>query len=74
MSSDDALYMMIRARDLLQVIDKNDRNGLYREICNRIDSYINVYCKHEFIDDTIDIDPDRSKEIRYCKNCSYTLP
>jgi len=29
-------------------------------------------CNHEFIEDTIDIDPDRSKNIRYCKICEYT--
>ena len=30
---------------------------------------IYLLCEHEFIDDTIDIDPDRSKTIRYCKYC-----
>jgi hypothetical protein len=72
--SDDALYMIIRSRDLLQMIDKNEQNGLYLEICNKIETYINKYCNHDFIDDMIDIDPDKSISIRYCKNCSYTLP
>ena len=31
-------------------------------------------CEHEFVEDTIDIDPDRSKNIRYCKICEYTVP
>jgi hypothetical protein len=26
-------------------------------------------CKHEWIEDVIDIDPDRSKTIEYCKTC-----
>jgi hypothetical protein len=30
---------------------------------------IYLLCDHEFIDDTIDIDPDTSKTIRYCKYC-----
>uniref|UniRef100_A0A6C0AQJ8 Uncharacterized protein n=1 Tax=viral metagenome TaxID=1070528 RepID=A0A6C0AQJ8_9ZZZZ len=30
---------------------------------------IYLLCEHEFIDDTIDIDPDRSTSIRYCKYC-----
>ncbi len=72
--SDDALYMIIRSRDLLQMIDKQEQNELYREIYNKLETYINTYCDHDFIDDTIDIDPDKSKSISYCKNCSYTLP
>ena len=29
-------------------------------------------CKHEWIIDTIDIDPDRSKTIEYCKVCGIS--
>jgi hypothetical protein len=29
-------------------------------------------CKHEWIEDGIDIDPDRSKTIEYCKVCGVT--
>jgi len=29
-------------------------------------------CNHEYIRDTIDIDPDRSREIYYCKICGIT--
>jgi hypothetical protein len=29
-------------------------------------------CKHEWITDLIDIDPDRSKTIEYCKSCGKT--
>lgn len=32
---------------------------------------INI-CKHEYITDLIDIDPDISKTIEYCKNCGNT--
>jgi len=31
--------------------------------------HIYSLCEHEFIDDTIDIDPDTSNTIRYCKYC-----
>ena len=34
---------------------------------------IYLLCEHEFIDDTIDIDPDRSKTIRYCKYCDMSF-
>ena len=29
-------------------------------------------CQHNFVQDTIDIDPDRSKVITYCTICEYT--
>ncbi len=35
--------------------------------------YIDNLCKHEFIDDVIDIDPDRSKTICYCKHCDMSF-
>ena len=34
---------------------------------------IYLLCEHEFNDDTIDIDPDRSKTIRYCKYCDMSF-
>ena len=38
------------------------------------DKKIMELCNHAFITDTIDIDQDRSKTIRYCKICEYTDP
>ena len=38
------------------------------------DKKIMELCNHEFITDTIDIDQDRSKTIRYCRICEYTDP
>lgn len=42
-----------------------------KNICER---YINDLCHHEFILDTIDITPDRSKTISYCKFCEMDDP
>jgi hypothetical protein len=36
---------------------------------NKIRSKLASMCKHEWIQDLIDIDPDRSKTIEYCKIC-----
>lgn len=30
------------------------------------------HCHHNFVDDEIDITPDKSKKIRYCSICEYT--
>lgn len=42
---------------------------LLKNIC---DEKISELCHHEFIDDTIDITPDRSENITYCKICGFT--
>ena len=33
----------------------------------------NDLCSHKFINDTIDIHPEKSMNITYCKICEYTL-
>ena len=40
-----------------------------RNICN---DKINLLCEHVFVEDMIDITPDRSINIRYCSVCEYT--
>jgi hypothetical protein len=42
---------------------------ILRSVCEK---KISELCSHEFIEDTIDIDLDRSQNIRYCKICEYT--
>jgi len=48
-----------------------------KEKCEKMKSlvneYLKEYCKHSIIDDFIDIDPDRSKYIRYCEKCELTF-
>jgi hypothetical protein len=55
----DNKFYKDRKKNFLELID----------ICN-----INIYtlCQHEFEEDWIDIDPDRSKKITYCKFCEFT--
>jgi hypothetical protein len=38
----------------------------------KLNKNISLLCKHEWIVDSIDIDPDRSKTIEYCKICELT--
>ena len=39
---------------------------------NIINNKISQICCHDFIEDEIDITPDRSQKIEYCKICEYT--
>jgi hypothetical protein len=41
-------------------------------IIEQLNQLIYENCEHEFIEDVIDINPDKSQHITYCKNCEYT--
>ena len=63
---------MIGVRNLL--LEENDTSDPeYKEILHYVERYIKTHCKHEIIQDLIDIDPDRSKTIFYCKHCETTF-
>jgi hypothetical protein len=51
-------------------IDKQKYVKQIKKICDR---KILELCNHEYIDDYIDITPDRSKKITYCKICEHTI-
>ena len=41
-------------------------------IINGINHDIQRLCKHNFVTDTIDVDPEKSKTICYCSICEFT--
>lgn len=43
------------------------------EILNRIDIILKADCRHEYEEDWIDIDPEQSQKITYCKICNCTF-
>lgn len=50
---------------------KNKRKQIVNLI-NMYDRMVKQLCNHEFENDMIDITPDRSENITYCKICGYT--
>lgn len=42
-----------------------------KKVC---DKKIHELCVHDFIEDDIDISPDESRHITYCRICEYTKP
>lgn len=40
-----------------------------KELC---DQHIRMHCKHDFVDDYIDISPECSQKITYCSICELT--
>lgn len=71
MDDNEALDTIMRAQYILNAIAKGEQNGSYREICRLIDAYIDMNCNHDYIDDMIDVDVERSQNIRYCKYCLH---
>ena len=50
-------------------IEKEQKITELRDICN---DKVMELCHHEFVDDMIDISPDKSQYITYCKICEFT--
>ena len=41
----------------------------YQKILKSVNEYLHLHCKHNYVVDSIDIDPDRSETILYCEKC-----
>ena len=50
-------------------LERKQHNMEMKTLC---DVKINKLCKHDFENDMIDITPDSSQNITYCKICGYT--
>ena len=46
--------------------------GEIQSIINNINKHLKNNCNHIYTEDTIDIDPDKSKNISYCQICEET--
>lgn len=67
---------METVRQILQSVSKDKQNPDYKNIIQLIEKYLLEHsgeCNHNIIDDLIDIDPDRSKMIKYCTLCYKTF-
>jgi hypothetical protein len=65
--SDEELIM----DDQLRLFE-SDRDDLEERINKLLElEQYQTLCNHEFITDLIDLNPDRSDTIVYCKNCMY---
>ena len=49
------------------------RSVAYRKILKDVSAYLFTHCKHDFVEDLIDIDLDRSQTIKYCHKCMITF-
>ena len=65
--SDKALYMIFNPDLTKNKFIENKKH--IEQLKNMCIQYINSICCHEFIEDVIDITPDTSKTISYCRFC-----
>jgi len=68
----EELYYMIKARDTLNKIPKDERTNAFEKIYNDIENYIFKHCSHIFVDDYIDHTPEKGGCITYCHKCLMT--
>ena len=77
MSLEYFLYCRGKYEDMINYIKENNKNSVIplkhvkylKRLC---DKKIEELCEHEFVNDLIDITPDISKHITYCRICQYT--
>jgi hypothetical protein len=70
---DAEVELMIRAKNICQRIPADLRSKEYQEIIIKINYFLLKHCQHEFVNDSIDIDPDKSIDICYCVKCEITF-
>ena len=64
--------LMVRAKKVLDVT-RDEKNEEFNTIVKSMDTYIRRNCRHHYVEDLIDIDPDRSQSITYCSRCMLTF-
>jgi len=72
MNNEEEIEIMIRIKKICQNIPDNVQSQEYNEILFKIKNFLLKHCKHEIINDSIDIDPEKSMDICYCVKCETT--
>jgi hypothetical protein len=51
---------------------KHSINSEIKHLINDVNYSICQICEHDFVEDEVDLTPDRSQKIEYCSICEYT--
>jgi hypothetical protein len=65
--------VMLSVKSLIETMPSSRQTHEYLDILNRVKKYLHKHCRHNVVNDLIDIDPDRSMSIFYCTICESTL-
>lgn len=66
------IEIMNTVSNLLESLPEHHRKGNYTTILQSIRNYIKNNCKHEYINDFIDVDIGKTQKIVYCCKCYTT--
>ena len=69
----ESVILMVHAKVHLDFLSPNYQNPEYSKILDLVNQYLQKYCQHRIVTDTIDIDLDHSKTIHYCELCEQTF-
>jgi hypothetical protein len=67
------IELLSRAKTYLDAMPIQLQSPDYRKIVELVNSYIEKNCKHQIIDDSIDVGYEQSRTIRYCELCLKTF-
>ena len=73
MNKEEEVHNMIRIKNICQGIPDNLQSQEYNEILLKIKIFLLKHCQHVIVNDSIDIDPDKSMDICYCIKCETTF-
>jgi|LauGreDrversion2_2_1035103.scaffolds.fasta_scaffold162882_2 hypothetical protein len=67
------ISLMRTARNQLLCIPPSKQSPEYSAIFQSIQAYLRTQCRHNIVEDLIDIHPECSKTIYYCEYCEITF-
>jgi hypothetical protein len=72
----DALVILRNILNKSKIDLQKDRELMVRieSLTNIVEQRIKSGCRHEYVEDYIDVDPDRSQRICYCNKCYSCFP
>jgi len=73
MENADEIDVMIRVKMIVEQIPETEQSIEYKHIVQLIQHFLRVKCPHEVTVDSIDVSPDKSLSIFYCKYCLETF-
>jgi hypothetical protein len=63
---------VINIKKRIENLIKEQDNEHLKNALEQLNHFLIQNCSHDYVDDFIDIDPDRSMQITYCTKCMMT--
>ena len=68
------LLKLIEIHDTIKdFLNHEDQDVFLQKIAKEFQTYINDNCEHHWVEDTIDVDVEKTINIKYCSVCSLTM-